>query len=59
MNIKVHNGKIPKNAYENLFDLELAPLLSEYLRSEISNPKDLKAKLSYMKKIFTTGQECK
>ena len=59
MNIKVHGGKIPKNAYENLFDQELAPLLSEYLRSEISDSKELKKKLDCMKKIFTTGEECK
>ncbi len=58
MNIKVHNGKIPKNAYGNLFDLELAPLLSEYLRTEISSPKELKDKLFCMKKIFA-GEECK
>jgi len=58
MNIKIYNGKIPKNAYNNLFDLELAPLLSEYLRAEISSPKELKDKLSCMKKIFT-GEECK
>ena len=58
MNIKIHGSKIPNIAYENLFDLELAPLLHEYLRSEISDSKELKNKLSCMKKIFL-GQECK
>lgn len=56
MNIKTHGGKIPKNAYENLFDQEIAPLVSEYLRAKISNQKELKDNLACMKKIFTTGE---
>lgn len=59
MNIKVWNKGIPDNAYVNLFDQEIAPLVSEYLRAEISSPKELKDKLACMKKIFTTGEECK
>jgi len=53
MNIKTYRGKIPKNAYENLFNQEIAPLLSEYLRAEISDPKELKKNIDKMKKIFT------
>lgn len=58
MNIKTHGNTIPENAYENLFDQEIAPLVSEYLRAEISSPKELKDKLACMKKIFT-GKNCK
>ena len=50
---------IPKTAYENLFDQELAPLLKEYLRSEISDPKELEKQLKCMKIIFVDGEKCK
>jgi hypothetical protein len=59
MNIKVHGQKISQNAYENLFDLELAPLLTEYLRSEITDAKRLEDELKKMRNIFTQGEEIK
>jgi 5-methylcytosine-specific restriction endonuclease McrBC GTP-binding regulatory subunit McrB len=59
MNIKVHGENISQNAYENLFDLELAPLLTEYLRSEITDAKRLEDELKKMRNIFTQGEEIK
>lgn len=55
MKIKIKNGKIIKSAYENLFDQEIGPLLTEYLRAEYPDGKELEKKLKEMKNLFTTG----
>lgn len=55
MKIKIKNGKISKSAYENLFDQEIGPLLTEYLRAEYPDGKELEKKLKEMKNLFTTG----
>ena len=58
MKIRVYNKKIPKSSYKNLFDLELAPLLKEYLRAEIPDMQRLEKKLKYIRKLFVEGKEC-
>jgi len=57
MKIRVYNKKIPKSSYENLFDLELAPLLKEYLRAEIPDMQQLEKELKYIRKLFVEGKE--
>ncbi len=53
MKIKVHGSKISKSAYENLFDFEIGPLVTEYLRAEYPSGKELETKLKEMRDIFT------
>jgi hypothetical protein len=55
MKIKIRNGKISKLAYENLFDQEIGPLVTEYLRAEYPDGKELEKKLKEMKNLFITG----
>ncbi len=58
MNIRVYGKKIPKTAYEDLFDLELAPLLKEYLRAEIPDMNQLENELTCIRKLFVDGEKC-
>ena len=58
MNIRIHGKKIPKTAYEDLFDLELAPLLKEYLRAEIPDMNQLENELACIRKLFVDGEKC-
>jgi len=55
MKIKIRNGKISKIAYENLFDFEIGPLITEYLRAEYPDGKELEKKVKEMRNLFTTG----
>lgn len=55
MKLNIHqNGKIPQNAYINLFDLEIAPLVTEYLRAEFDT-KGIETHIKKMKAIFIYG----
>lgn len=57
MKLNIHqNGKIPQNAYINLFDLEIAPLVTEYLRAEFDT-KGIETHIKKMKAIFIYGDE--
>ncbi|MGE4457132.1 MAG: McrB family protein [Arcobacteraceae bacterium] len=55
MKIKIRNGKISKIAYENLFDFEIGPLITEYLRAEYPDGKELEKKVKEMRNLFITG----
>jgi len=57
MKIELWNGEISKAAYERLFDSEIGPLVTEYLRAEYPSGKDLEAKLKEMRSLFTEGKQ--
>jgi|GEM_PF-816058 len=56
MKIEVWNGKISRSAYERLFDSEIGPLVTEYLRAKYPSGKELEDKLKEMRKLFTEGK---
>jgi len=55
MRIKVHGQKISKSAYENLFDFEISPLVTEYLRAEYPSGNTLEEKVKEMRSLFVSG----
>lgn len=57
MRIKVHGQKISKSAYERLFDFEIAPLVTEYLRAEYPSGNELEKKVKEMRGLFVDGNK--
>jgi hypothetical protein len=55
MKIRLHGRKIPSIAYEQLFDYEIGPLVTEYLRAEYPSGKELDGQLKKMRNIFSKG----
>lgn len=50
------NGNISKDAYGNLFDFEIAPLVTEYLRAEFDT-KGIETHIKKMRALFVNGDE--
>ncbi len=57
MRIKVHGQKISKSAYERLFDFEISPLVTEYLRAEYPSGNELEKKVKEMRGLFVDGNK--